>query len=55
MFNAILLHLGFALPENWDENSVIKFPEADYDIIKCVISFLDTLMGNFLLFLFCIL
>ena len=53
MFNSILLHLGFVLPEQWDENSVIIFPEADYEVIKSVISFLDTLIGNFMLLLSC--
>jgi len=43
-FNAILQHLGFALPETWDEGSVITFPDAQYELIKSVISLLDALM-----------
>lgn len=45
MFNSILLHLGFELPGDWhDENAVIKFPDAQYDLIKAVISFIDALI-----------
>ena len=48
MFNSILLHLGFSLPENWETDSVIQFPDAEYDLIKCVISLIDALMGTYL-------
>ena len=46
MFNAILEHLGFSLPEKWNEDSVIMFPDAEYELIKSVISFLDSLVGE---------
>lgn len=49
MFNEILEHLGFSLPKQWDDESVIMFPEAEYDLIKAVISLLDSLVGSYIL------